>query len=114
PDVCGLALGEIPSEWRTFLTAALELRVCPRTFVFSLRKERDGVSLYLSLNLDKAGDELILCEDLEKWRRQGLDVLQARFPGMRKEPAALALVGHTLKVMRWGANPGSGCVRTGV
>jgi hypothetical protein len=55
-----------------------------------------------------------LLEDLEKWRRRGLDVLRARVPALREEPEALALLGRTLKTMRWGANPGGGCVRTGV
>jgi hypothetical protein len=68
----------------------------------------------LSLNLDKAGAELILLEDLKKWRRRGLDVLQARVPALREEPKALALLGQTLKTMRWGAKPGGGCIRTGV
>jgi hypothetical protein len=33
---------------------------------------------------------------------------------VREEPGALALVDHTLKSLRWGANPGSGCVSIGV
>jgi len=114
PDACGLVLGEIPSEWRNRLGEAMDLRTCPRTFVCYLKKETNGVTLFLSLNVDNAGAELILREDLEKWRLQGLDVLKAMFPGIRKEPAALAVVGKTLKTMRWGANPGSLCVRTRV
>jgi len=113
-DACGLGLGEIPAEWRKFLTEALGLRACPRTFVFSLRRESEGDALGLSLNVEKAGAELILLEDLERWRLQGLDVLQAKFPTLRKEPEALALLGQALQTMRWGANPGSGCVRTSV
>jgi len=96
------------------LTEELEFRTCPRTFVFSLTREGEGCTLSLSLNLDRPGGELILLEDLEKWRRKGLDVLQARFPAVAKEPQALALLGQTLKAMRWQANPGSGCVRTQV
>jgi hypothetical protein len=111
---CGLCLGEIPAAWRKLLTEGLELRACPRTFVCSLRREDDGVALSLSLNLDKAGAELILLEDLEKWRRRVPDDLQARFPALREEPEALALLGQTLKTMPWGANPGSRCVGTGV
>jgi len=114
PDACGLLVGEIPSEWRKLLTEALELRACPRTFAFYLRREGEGVALSLSLNLEKAGAEVILLEDLEKWRREGLDVLQAKVPSLCKEPEALALLGQTLKTMRWRASPGSGCVRTDV
>ena len=113
-DACGLFLGEIPAHWRKRLTEGLGLRACPRTFVFYLRREGPGVALSLRLNLDKAGEELMLLEDLDKWRREGLDVLQVRYPAIRKEPVALALLGHSLKTMRWGANPGSGCVRTQV
>jgi hypothetical protein len=107
-----LCVGEIPAGWRRRLTEALDLRACPRTFVFHLRREGEGVALSLRLNLEKPGAELILSEDLEKWRRRGVDVLQARFPALREEPEALALLGQTLKTMRWGANPGGGCVRT--
>jgi hypothetical protein len=110
-DACGLAVGEIPSAWRRILTEGLNLRTCPHNFVFFLKREGEGVALSLSLNLEKAGAELILLDDLEKWRLQGLDVLQARFPGVREEPEALALLGPTLKTMRWGATPGSECVQ---
>jgi hypothetical protein len=114
PDTCALFLGEIPAGWRKILAEALELRVSPRTFVFHLRREGEGVALSLSLNVEKAGAELILLEDLERWRRKGLDVLRARVPALREEPEALALLGQTLKTMRWGANPGGACVRTWV
>src|SRR5262249_20886786 len=55
PDACALVLGEIPRAWRKLLTEALELRACPRTFVFSLKREGDGVALSLALNLEAAG-----------------------------------------------------------
>jgi hypothetical protein len=113
-DACGLIVGEVPREWRKFLTEALGLRACPRSFAFHMRRRGAGVALSLSLNLDKAGAELILLEDLEKWRREGLDVLQARFPAVREEPEALALLEQALRTVRWRANPGSGCVRTSV
>jgi hypothetical protein len=113
-DACGVFLGEIPVEWRQVLTEGLGLRTCPRTFGFSLKREGKGFALSLSLNLEKVGAELILVEDLEKWGRQGLDVLQAKFPSLRKEPEALALLAQTLKTLRWGANRGSGSVRTRV
>src|SRR5262249_9794447 len=86
PDVCALFLGEILSAWRKLLTEALGLRSCPRTFVSSLKREGQGVALSLTLNLEVAGAELILQEDLEKWRLRALDTLQARFPGTRQEP----------------------------
>jgi hypothetical protein len=109
-----LVVGEIPAAWRKILTEGLNLRTCPHNFVFTSKREGEGLAVSLSLNLDKAGAELIMLEDLEKWRVQGLDVLRAKFPGVREEPEALALLGQTLKTMRWGANPGSKCVRTGV
>lgn len=112
PDACGLFLGEIPPDWRKVLTETLELRVCPRTFVMTLRRWGAGVSVSLSFFVDKAGGEILLQEDLETWRRKVLDVLQARYPALRKEPEALALLGNTMKGLAWQANPGSGCVRT--
>ena len=36
PNAFGLLMGEIPAEVRNLLTEALELRECPRTFVFYL------------------------------------------------------------------------------
>src|SRR5262249_53148588 len=102
PDVCGFLLGEIPAELRAVLSDVLRLRACPRTFVLHVRREGEGVALSLSLNVDKAGAELLLLEDLERWRAQGPDVLKARFPAVTKESAELALLGQTLKTMRWG------------
>jgi serine/threonine-protein kinase len=113
-DACGLLLGEIPIEWRKVLREGLELRTCPRTFVLYMKRQGQGVAISLRLNLEKAGAELILSQDLEKWRRQGFGVLQARVPFLCEEPEVLALLGQTLKTMRWGAKPGSGCVRTRV
>jgi serine/threonine protein kinase len=112
PGISGFVIGDIPAGVRNWLTEALGLRVCPRNFVLSLQREGEGVALSVTLNVERTGADLILLEDLEKWRRQGLDVLQARFPVLRAEPEALALVGHTLKTMRWGAERGS--VRTHV
>jgi hypothetical protein len=112
-DACGLCLGEIPAELRRLLTDGLHLRVCPRSFVCQLRREGGGLALSLTLNLDKAGTDRILQEDLETWRRQALGVLQARYPALRQEPRALALVGQTLTGMRWRAEGGAS-VRTDV
>jgi hypothetical protein len=111
-DASGFFLGEIPSEFRKVLTDTLKLRVCPRTFVLHIKREGEGFTLSLSLNVDKAGAELLLLQDLEKWRTQAVDVLQTKFPSVKKEPEALALVGQTLKTARWGANPGGKCVST--
>ncbi len=113
-DACALLLGEIPIQWSKLLTAGLGLRTCPRTFVCYLKRAGTGVTLSLSLNLEKAGAEQMLLEDLETWRRKGIDTLQARFPEMRKEPAALQLLGQTLKTMQWKATAVSGSVGTQV
>ena len=114
PNACGILMGEIPSEGRKHLKEVLELQTCPRTFVCSLWREGDGIGLFLRLNVDKAGDERTLREDLDKWRHKGLDVLKAGRPVLRKEPAALALLEQTLKTMRLNANPGRGCVEINV
>ena len=111
-DDCGILIGEIPVEWRKSLTDALGLRVCPRSFVCHLRKEGQGVALSLTLNLDKPGTNLILREELDKWRRQGIDSLQAKWPAVRKEQQPLASLRQTLQTMRWTAD--RGCVRTQV
>jgi len=112
PDACGLCLGEIPPEWRKVLTGALGFRACPRPFVFYLRGEGDGVGLYLSLHVDKAGAEQTLQQDLQNWCRRGATDLRARYPVLGREPKDLELLAQTLKRIRWGANPGSGCVQT--
>jgi hypothetical protein len=112
-DACGLFLGEIPAELRKLLTEALHLRACPRSFICHLRKEGQVVVVSLTLNLDKAGAEVTLRDDLEKWRRQGLGELKARYPALQKEREALTLVEQTLRGMRWKAN-GGGPVRTSV
>lgn len=112
PDACGLCLGEIPPEWRMFLTEALGLRVCPRPFVFYLRREDDGVGLYLSLHVDKAGAEQILQQDLESWCRHGATDLRVRYPVLGREPKDLELFAQTLTRIGWDANRESRCVRT--
>ena len=112
-DACGFCLGEIPTEGRKWLSDTLKLRATPRRFAFFLKRDGDGVGVSLRLNMDKAGAELLLQEDLEKWRRDGLGELQARFPDTRKEPEAIALLAQVLNAnMRWGANPGSEEVTT--
>jgi hypothetical protein len=114
PDVCGFFLGEIPAGWRKLLTARLRLRACPRTFVLRLRREGDGVTLSLRLNVDKAGAERTLADELEKWRRQGPHAWLARFPEMCLGLEAPALLGQPLRDMRWEADPRGGYVRTRV
>jgi serine/threonine-protein kinase len=111
-DACGLLLGEIPAEWRKLLTEALKLRVCPRTCVLYLKREGQEVAVSLTLSVNKAGEDLLLQKDLEQWRLRGLDTLQARFPALGQDPASLALVGQTLRNMRWAA--GRASVRTRV
>ncbi len=113
-DVNSFCLGKIPSEWRRILIQTLGLRACPSNFVCSLKQQGDGAILSLSLYADKVGMEQIVLEDLESSRRQALPVLLDRYPALCLEPAALALVGQTLKSMSCGVHPGSGCVRASV
>jgi hypothetical protein len=113
-DACAVFIGEIPLEGRKYLTETLSLRACPRTFVFHMRRQGEGVVVSLTLNVDKAGGELLLLDDLDAWRKQAVEVLSAKFPAVKKEREELALVEQTLKSMRWGANPGSRSVRTQV
>jgi hypothetical protein len=108
----GFLVGEIPADWREALAEGLKLRACPNRLVASLKQDGEGVVLSLTFYVEKAGQELILQEELERWRRDGLDDLQTRIPKLREEPEALTLVRHSLKIMRWGANPGSGSVTT--
>ena len=68
----------------------------------------------LILNVQEPGEERILAEDLDKWRREGLDVLQTMFPSLREEREALASIGKTLTATQWEADPASRCVRTRV
>jgi hypothetical protein len=107
PDACGFLLGEIPADWRQLLTESLKLRVCPRTFVLHLKRAGGGVAVSLTLSLDRAGEDLVLKEDLEKWRRRALDDWKARFPPLKTEAGPLALVGLTLNTLRWGVSSGS-------
>jgi hypothetical protein len=106
-DACGLFLGEIPDALRKDLTDALHLRVCPRTFVLNLRRQGQGVACSLTLNLDKAGTDRILREDLDKWRPHALNDLQARFPLLKNEPQGSALLGQILNNLHWQSNGGS-------
>jgi hypothetical protein len=114
PDACALFLGEIPAEWRRPLTEALGPRACPRTLVFYLKREGEGVALSLSLNVEKAGGGADLAGRPRGMASPGARRAASQGPVLREEPEALALLGQTLKTMRWGANPGGGCVRTGV
>jgi serine/threonine-protein kinase len=115
PDLaCGILAGEIPATWRTALTARLQLRTCPPSVVLHVQREDDGVSVSLILNVQEPGEERILAEDLDKWRREGLDVLQTMFPSLREEREALASIGKTLTATQWEADPASRCVRTRV
>src|SRR5262249_51819505 len=110
PDACGVFLGEIPAGWRKYLTRALHLRGCPRTFVVHLRRHNDGVALTVNLYTDKAGADVILLDDLETWRRRCLGVLQASYPALGLEPEALAQLGRALNAWQWKTTPGSGKV----
>ncbi len=113
-DLCGICLGEIPTEYRKVLTEALDLRACPRTFVLTLRPQGDGVVLAVALCMDKTSMTRVLQEDLNKWSRQGLRVLQDRYPVLNKEPVALTVVGQTLRSLQWGINKEGDCVRASV
>jgi hypothetical protein len=93
-DACGFLIGEIPAEWRKPLTDALHLRVCPGSFVCRMNREGAGMVLYLTLNVERAGADLLLRDDLEK--------------GCRQPP--LTEVGQTLSRLRWTAHGDS--VRT--
>jgi serine/threonine protein kinase len=111
PKACGLIMGEIPAEGRKLLTESLKVRVCPRTFVLHLKREgQHEVAVSLTLSVNKAGEDLLLQQDLEQVRLSAMHVLQARFPAVGQNPASLALVGQALKTMRWAA--GRGSVRT--
>jgi hypothetical protein len=117
PDACALCLGEIPAAWRKLLSESLSLRACPRSFVLNLKRRGDGVVVSLRLNTEKPGTERILSEDVEKCRRQALDMLQTRYPVLRQEPKAMGLIGNTLRSrVRWRVgiatgNAGGGNVR---
>ncbi len=113
-NVCGLFLGEIPAEWRQLLTRSLGLPACPRPLVVHLRREGEGIGLSLSLQVEKAGSEQRLRDDLETWCRRGLTDDQAKKLGLGEQPEAVKLLGQTLKTMRWEANPAKGCVQTSV
>jgi hypothetical protein len=103
PDACGLFVGQVPTAWRKVLAERLRFRTCPSTFVCYLKREGDGVALSLSFGVESAGAAQTLTDDLEKWRRQGLDGLRAELPPLNDE--ALAILGKTLETLRWEANP---------
>jgi hypothetical protein len=107
PDVYGFLIGEVPAEWRQLLTEALKLRVCPRTCGVHLRRDGRETAVSLTLSVDRAGDDRVLQEDLDKWRQQALDELTERFPALKTEAGSLALVRQTLNTMRWSVSRGS-------
>jgi hypothetical protein len=106
PEACGFLIGEITAGWRKPLTEGLNLRVCPRTFLLHLRREGKAVAVSLTLSVDKAREDQLLREDLEKWCRETPAVLKVGFPALAKEPA-LDLVRQTLRGMRWTTDRGS-------
>jgi hypothetical protein len=115
PDTCAFCLGEIPAEWRNWLSESLKLRATPRRVYVSLKHENAGNVVSVRLNVDKAGAELLLKDDLEKWRRQGLDELQTRFHVLKKEAEAIALLTQVLDGnLRFAANSQSGEVTASV
>lgn len=109
PNVCAMCVGEIPAEWRKALTEALELRRCPRSFVLHATRDGEGLILSVTLNVQKAGEESLLLEDLDAWERQAVKKLQAWFPAMGEDRGALARLGEAVKNMHWSAD--AGCVR---
>jgi hypothetical protein len=111
-DAYGFFIGEVPDELRKTLAEALGLRVTPRSIVCHLRRQGQGTTLSLTLNVDKAGTETMLRDDLDKWRRQGTDGWRAKWPILNKEPQALRQLGDTVRTMSWSAE--RGCVRTQV
>ncbi len=111
PHGLGFLIGEIPADWRGFLTKALKLRrLFPRTFVCHLAREvpppgeGGGFSLYLTLNVEKDGADRELRDDLEKWRPRALGDLQARFALLKGDQEASRLLGQILSNMHWQAH----------
>jgi hypothetical protein len=113
-DACALLLGEIPAVWRKRLTKILELRVCPRTFVLYALRQADGYTLFLSLNLDRAGDEVKLCQDLDKWRLRSWHGPLTKLSARKRSLWALEPIEETLNAVQWGSREGGRCVRTKV
>jgi hypothetical protein len=107
-DACGFLLGEIPAEWRKALTESLKLRACPRTFILHVKREGDGVSLSLTLNLDKTGMGGALRTDIETWRRRALNDWQVKFPALRNEPQTQAQLQQVLNTMSCVPNDSGG------
>jgi hypothetical protein len=100
-NVCGFVIGEIPSEWRKPLADALKLRVCPRSFVLAMQRVDNGVSLFLTLNVEREGAAQTLREDMDKTSKQAAYLLQKRFPAVNAEPEALALFNRILQILQW-------------
>jgi hypothetical protein len=110
PNACGAFLGEIPDVYRKALTDFLKLRVCPHSFVFHMRRQGQDIVCSLTLNLDKAGTDAMLRDDLEQWRLGALNELQVRFPLLKKDRQGSTLLGQILNSMRW--KTGGGKVQT--
>ncbi len=79
PDACGFLIGEIPAEWRKRLSEALPLRVCPRTVTLYLSRQDREVAASLTLSVDRAGDERLLREDLDKWQARAGQALKSMY-----------------------------------
>jgi hypothetical protein len=111
PHGYGFFTGEIPADWRAFLTKALGLRsLCPRNFVCHLSpavppttQDKGEFDLYLALNVEKDGADRELREDLSKWRHRALGDLQARFPLLKGDQEGSRLLGQIFSNMHWKA-----------
>jgi hypothetical protein len=101
PDACGLLLGEIPAAGRKWLCDTMKLRVCPRSFALHLRRLGGGIALSLRINVDKAGAEQKLRQDLDNWRRRALNDWLALRPALRTGPKALNQLATTLNSVRF-------------
>ncbi len=116
-DACGFLLGEIPDSWKNVWTDALNirLRVHPRSFVCHVKKELQGVTFFLTLNVDKSKAEgMELRDELVLWCRQALDVLQQKYSALGKEREARAAIGQILQSMHWEIDIRDGSIHTEV
>jgi hypothetical protein len=111
-NACGFLIGEIPAPLRKLLTESLNLRVCPRTFSLAAGREGDGAWLTLTLNVDKAGADQTLRDDLLRARLEWFDLVRLQFPAVRKDSQPFAALRQTLNNLNWEADGGS--VRTRV